>query len=51
MVLTLEVASDRHKVTIPRHRDVHIGTLDAVISAVAAFLRLSKEDVSETLFG
>ena len=50
MMLTLTVAANRHTVTVPRHRNVHIGTLDAIIANVAAFLDLSKREVFETLF-
>ena len=50
MMLTLTVGSNRHTVTVPRHRHVHIGTLDAIITSVAAFLNLSKRAVLETLF-
>ena len=50
MMLTLTVAGNRHTVTVPRHRKVQIGTLDAIIANVAAFLDLSKREVFETLF-
>ena len=50
MMLTLTVDSNRHTVTVPRHRNVHIGTLDAIIANIAAFLDLSKREVFETLF-
>ena len=50
MMLTLTVDSNRHTVTVPRHRNVQIGTLDAIIASVAAFLDLSKREVFETLF-
>ncbi len=51
MTLTLTVGADSHSVTVPRHRDVRVGTLDAIAGDVATFLRLSKRDVRETLFG
>ena len=50
MMLTLTVAGNRHTVTVPRHRNVHIGTLDAIVTSVATFLNLSKREVFETLF-
>ena len=50
MMLTLTVGSNRHTVTVPRHRHVHIGTLDAIVTSVAEFLNLSKREVFETLF-
>ena len=52
MVATLKTAADkRHSVTVPRHREVHIGTLDAIITDVARFLGKSKSEVRESLFG
>ena len=36
---------------VPRHRDVRVGTLDAIIADVAAFLGLPKQAVRDTLFG
>ena len=33
------------------HRDVRVGTLDAIIADVAAFLGLPKQAVRDTLFG
>ena len=51
MTLTLTVGTDSHSVTVPRHRDVRAGTLDAIAGDVAMFLGLSKRDVRETLFG
>ena len=51
MTMTLTAEGDRHQVTVPRHRDVRIGTLDAIIADVAAFLGLPKQAVRDTLFG
>ena len=39
MTVTLKAGGDQHQVTVPRHRDVRIGTLDMIIADVAAFLR------------
>ena len=51
MTLTLTTEGDQHQVTVPRHRHVRIGTLDAIIADVAAFLGSSKQAVRDTLFG
>ena len=52
MTATLTSAGDkRHSVTVPRHRAVHIGTLDAIVTDVARFLGKPKSEVRETLFG
>jgi predicted RNA binding protein YcfA (HicA-like mRNA interferase family) len=37
--------SGEHHITIPAHHPVRIGTLNAILSDVAAHLGLSKEDV------
>ena len=51
MTVTLTAGGDQHQVTVPRHREVRIGTLDAIIADVAAFLDLPKQAVRDTLFG
>ena len=51
MTVTLTAEGNQHQVTVPRHRDVRIGTLDAIIADVAAFLGLPKQAVRDTLFG
>ena len=51
MTVTLTIDGNRHSVTVPRHRDVRVGTLDGIIADVAEFLGLSKREVRETLFG
>ena len=51
MTVSLTVGADTHSVTVPRHRDVRVGTLDAIAGDVARFLGLSKREVRETLFG
>ena len=51
MTMTLTAGGDEHQVTVPRHRDVRVGTLDAIIADVAAFLALPKRAVRNTLFG
>lgn len=51
MTITLTAGSSRHQVTVPRHREVRVGTLDAVVSDVAEFLGMSRHEVRKTLFG
>ena len=51
MTATLTAGGDQHQVTVPRHREVRVGTLDAIIVDVAALLGLPKQAVRETLFG
>ncbi len=51
MTVTLEMGGDSHSVTVPRHRNMRVGTLDAIVGEVAGFLGLPKRTVRETLFG
>ncbi len=51
MRMTLTIGDNRHSATVPRHRDLRVGTLDGIIADVAAFLGQSKERVRQTLFG
>ena len=51
VTMNLTIDGNRHIVTVPRHRDVRVGTLDGIIADVAEFLGLSKREVRETLFG
>ena len=51
MTATLMIGGRQHSVTVPRHREVRVGTLDAIVTDVAEFLDLSRQEVRETLFG
>lgn len=52
MTVTRTSASGaQHSVTVPRHRAVRIGTLDAIVTDVGEFMGLPKSQVRETLFG
>ena len=51
MTVTLTAGGEQHQVTVPRHRDVRIGTLDVIVTDVAGFLGLPKQAVRDTLFG
>ncbi len=41
----------RHGVTVPRHRNVSVGTLDAIVGDVAKAFGLAKVEVLDALFG
>ena len=51
MTVTTVSGDSEHSVTIPRHRPLRVGTLNAVVSAVAEFHGLAKQEVREKLFG
>jgi predicted RNA binding protein YcfA (HicA-like mRNA interferase family) len=40
-----------HKITVPMHRDIRVGTLDEIMERVAAHFGLTREDLAERLFG
>ena len=50
-LMRTDAPAKRHSVTVPRHRDLHIGTLDGILTDVADFLDRPKSEVRETLFG
>jgi len=51
MTVTLMAGGEQHQVTVPRHRDLRIGTLDAIIAEVATFPDRPKQAVRDALFG
>ena len=40
-----------HHITIPRHRDLKVGTLSGIVGDVAEHLGISREDVLRALWG
>ncbi len=50
MSLVLKSGDKSHSVTVPRHRQLRIGTLDQIVGDVARFAGVSKREVRETLF-
>ena len=51
MTLTRVDQGAEHNVTIPRHRNVHIGTLSAIISDVADYLERTRDEILREIFG
>ncbi len=49
--LTSKLKSMEHHVTIPAHRQLRIGTLAEILSDVATYLDLSREELMDRLFG
>lgn len=49
--LTSNVKGSQHHVTIPVHHPLKIGTLSQILSDVAAYLDLSREQLTNELFG
>ncbi len=51
MRLTSRLQGAEHHVTIPRHKDLRVGTLASILSDMAAYLGREREAVAEELFG
>ena len=48
--LTTQEPSEHH-ITIPHHKPLKVGTLSAILADVAEHLGLSREELTEILFG
>jgi predicted RNA binding protein YcfA (HicA-like mRNA interferase family) len=51
MRLTSKSRGTEHHVTIPAHDPIRVGTLSQILSDVAAYLDISRDELSEKLFG
>jgi len=49
--LTSTAKGHEHHVTVPRNKDIRVGTLGSIISEVAAYLEVDKEEFARDLFG
>lgn len=49
--LTSTSKGGAHHVTVPRHADLKVGTLHAVLTAVASYLEMDRQALAEELFG
>jgi len=49
--LTSTAKGSEHHVTIPRHKELRVGTLNAILSDVAAYLEMNREELAEDLLG
>ena len=50
MILGTTIQSAEHRVTIPRHRHLHAGTLGSILSDVAEYLGLTQDELRGRLF-
>jgi len=48
--LTSNVRGSQHHVTIPAHHELRVGTLNAILSEVAEYLRMTREALVAHLF-
>lgn len=49
--LTTTVLGAEHHVTVPRHEDLHVGTLASLLSDVAEYLGMTPDELRQRLFG
>ena len=48
--LTSTAKGGEHHITIPRHKELKVGTLNAILSDVAAYLEVDRKEMAEHLF-
>lgn len=51
MRLSSSIKGEDHHLTIPNHKPLKVGTLSAVLSAIAGYLETDKQDLVSRLFG
>ena len=49
--LTSTAKGGAHHITIPRHKELQVGTLNAILSDVAGYLEMDREELAEEMFG
>ncbi len=49
--LESKVENESHKITIPDHRTIKIGTLNSILMDLANHQKISKEELIKQLFG
>jgi predicted RNA binding protein YcfA (HicA-like mRNA interferase family) len=49
--LTSTYKSTEHRLTIPRHKHLKVGTLSAIINDIAGYLKIEKQTLIDNLFG
>ena len=49
--LTSNYRGYQHRVTIPRHDPLRVGTLSEILNDVASYLGISRDDLARELFG
>ena len=51
MRLATVLHGDEHRVTVPRHKQLSVGTLSGIISDVSDYLSMTPTQVRRDLFG
>jgi hypothetical protein len=48
--LTSSAKGPQHHVTIPAHKELRVGTLNAILNDVAMYLEIDRKELIENLF-
>jgi predicted RNA binding protein YcfA (HicA-like mRNA interferase family) len=48
--LTSSIKGKEHRLTLPNHRPLKVGTLSAILSDVASYLEMNKQELIAQLF-
>ena len=48
--LVTTIRGQEHRVSVPQHRQLKVGTLHAILSRVAAYLEISPDELRRQLF-
>ena len=48
--LTSTFMGSEHHITIPHHKELRVGTLNAILSDVAAYLDIERDELARNLF-
>ena len=51
MKLPRDLSGREHHVTIPQHKALNVGTLNAILTDVAVYLEMDRAGLAEALFG
>ncbi|MDP2674373.1 MAG: type II toxin-antitoxin system HicA family toxin [Dehalococcoidia bacterium] len=49
--LTSTLKGTEHHITIPRHKELRVGTLNSILTDVASYLEVDRDTLAEELFG
>ena len=49
--LTSAAKGSEHHITIPMHKGLRVGTLSGILTDVASYLEMGKEELAESLLG
>lgn len=49
--LTSNIRGTQHHITVPAHKHLKLGTLVGILSEVSGYLRMSRSDLEQELFG